>query len=80
MQAEIKAIWFDLQVATEMNCRKIQVESDCLLAVSEISKKDESYCEWDCFLSEILDLSLEYESCDFYHISRKANTLAHNIA
>ena len=80
LQAEIKAIWFGLQVAREMNYKSIQLESDCLLTVLEISKKDDSYYEWDCFISEILDLSLEYESCDFFHISRKANNLAHNIA
>ena len=43
VQAEIKAIWFGLQVAKEMNCRKIQLESDCLVAMSEISKKEESF-------------------------------------
>ena len=80
LQAERKSIWFGLLVARKMNCKKIQIKNDCLLTVSKISKKEESYCEWDWFLLEILDLSLEYESCDFYHFSKKTNTLAHNIA
>ena len=34
----------------------------------------------DCVLTKLLNLSLEFEFCDFFHVSRKANTLAHNFA
>ena len=46
LQTEIKAILFGLQVAKEMNLRKVQLESDYLVVVREISKKEDSLCEW----------------------------------
>ena len=69
-----------MQAAKEMNCQKIQVESDCLLAIKEITKKQDTFCEWISILFDILELSADFESCSFYHISRSANVLAHNIA
>ena len=50
------------------------MKSDSLIAVKEISKKDES------LLSHILELSLDFNSCLFSHISRTSNSLAHSIA
>ena len=50
------------------------------MAIKEITKKQESFCEWSSLLFDILDLSTEFESCVFYHVSRKVNGLAHNIA
>ena len=80
LQAEIKAILFGLQLVKEMNLQNIQMESDLLIAVKQISKRDEFYCEWDGLLSDILELSLDFNSCFFRHISRTSNTLAHNIS
>ena len=79
LQAEIKAILFGLQMAKEVDFKNIQMESDCLMAVTKISKNDDSFCEWNNILTDINDISLDYDSCFFSHISRIANALAHNI-
>ncbi|XWS63566.1 hypothetical protein CRYUN_Cryun06bG0111000 [Craigia yunnanensis] len=60
--AKIKAILFGVQLAKEMNIQKIQLESDCLMAIKEITKKQQSFCEWSSLLFDILDLSTEFES------------------
>ena len=80
LQAEINAILFGLQLVKEMNVPNVHVESDSLIAIIEITKKNDSFCQWDCLLSDILELSLEFNSCFFSHVSRYANTFAHNIA
>ena len=79
-QAEIKAILVGLQLVKEMNFSNVHVESDSLIAITEISKKNNSFCQWDCLLSNILELSLNFNSCYFSHVSRSSITLAHNIA
>ena len=63
IQAEIKAIIFGIQMAKDMNIRKIQVESNCLMAVKEISKRQDSFCEWSSILLDILELSADFELC-----------------
>ena len=78
--AEIKAILFGVQMAKEMGIRNIQLESDCLLAITELSKNDDSFCEWNSILMDIEAESLDYDICLFTHVSRIANALAHNIA
>ena len=62
-----------------MNLRRIQLESDCLVAVREILKKKDSLSEWNSILMDILDLSLEYEQCVFNQF-RRVNGLAHSLA
>ena len=80
LQSELKAILFGLQATKAMNLRKVQLESDCLLAVREILKKQDSLSEWHSILMDIIKLSLEFEQCEFNHISRRINGLAHSIA
>ena len=48
--------------------------------MNEILKKQESYYEWASIFMDILDMSLEFMSCSFRHISKRANELAHNLA
>ncbi|XWS26669.1 hypothetical protein CRYUN_Cryun26dG0050300 [Craigia yunnanensis] len=64
-QAEILAILFGLQVANEKDFMDIQVESDCLGAINEISRKQESLSEWGSYLLDIMDRSLDFASCSF---------------
>ncbi|XWS16948.1 hypothetical protein CRYUN_Cryun33cG0025600 [Craigia yunnanensis] len=55
-QAEILAILFGLQVANEKDFMDIQVESDCLVAINEISRKQESLSEWGSYWILWIDL------------------------
>ena len=52
-QAEIMAILFGLQMTREQDFKDLMVESDCLLAVKEISQKNESLCEWGSLIKDI---------------------------
>ena len=40
-------------MARERNIENIQLESDCLVAVKEVPKKDESFCEWGSVIVDI---------------------------
>ena len=80
MHAELfKVILFGLEVTQNNFSEPLIVESDSLLVITEISKKNDSLCEWDGIISDILKLSLEGGSCRFNHIRRFTNVLAHNI-
>ena len=80
LQAELMAILFGLQVTSEQEFKEILVESDCLLAVQEILRRQDSLCEWGSILMDIQDRSLEFNQCSFRHINRFANVLAHNLS
>ena len=80
LQAEIYAILQGLQVARELNYTDIQIESDCLVAVKEINKKESSSSEWGSIIMDIVDYFSEFDYCGICHVTRKANILAHNLA
>ena len=56
------------------------VESDSLLAIKEINKQQDLFCEWGGLILDIEDLSLNFQSYSFKHIKRAANICAHNAA
>ena len=80
LHAESLTIQFSLQMASEMNYKEIQLESDHWIVVTEISKGKESFCIWDSIFAYILDLFHCFESCSISYINRTANELAHNLA
>ena len=66
-------------MARMKNLNGIQLESDCLVAVKEILKNEESFCEWGSVISDIQELVSEFESCIISHVKRNFNHLAHNL-
>ena len=80
LQAELMAVAFGLEIAKEISFPSISVESDSLLAIQEILKQNDTFCRWECTISDILDLSLAFDSCNFTHVRRTANRCAHNVA
>ncbi|XWS23583.1 hypothetical protein CRYUN_Cryun28dG0027400 [Craigia yunnanensis] len=79
LHAKLKAILFGLEEASNFHFPFLTLESDSLLAVKEIEKQQESFCEWECIIYDIIGLSFEFQSCSFYHIRITANTCAHNL-
>lgn len=79
LHSEIKTILFGLEIARNNSFLSLIVESDSLIAVQEISKKQVSYCERESLILDIMDLSLEFQSCNFIYIRRSTNACAHNI-
>ena len=80
LHAKLKTVAFGLEIVKENSFPSILVESDSLMAIQEISKLHDSFCQWKCIISVISDLSMEYELCNFTHIRRSANMCAHNVA
>ena len=80
LQAELNAILFGLRVVQDLNIKELLVETDSLIAVNEILKKEGFFCEWESIIVDIWDLSIKFSSCFFFHISRSINVLAHSIA
>ena len=46
LQAELLVILHGLHLAMEKDFKSIHIETDSMLAVSEISKKSSSFCIW----------------------------------
>ena len=80
LQAELMAIVFGLQLAKEHSFPSILVESDSLLAIQEIAKHNDSFCQWANIISDIVDMASSYDQCSFKHTRRTANMCAHNVA
>ena len=80
LQAELMAIAFGLQLAKEHSFPSILVESDSLLAIQEIAKHNDSFCQWANIIFDIVDMASSYDQCSFKHIRRTANMYAHNVA
>ncbi|XWS63095.1 hypothetical protein CRYUN_Cryun06bG0067100 [Craigia yunnanensis] len=80
LQAELLAILFGLEKATENGYKNVQVESDSLLVVKEIEKGSNSSCEWGCIVNDICNY---VGLCDLGYVCfvrREANFFAHNLA
>ncbi|XWS33004.1 hypothetical protein CRYUN_Cryun22dG0039900 [Craigia yunnanensis] len=80
LHVEIKAILFGLEIAWNNSFISLSVESDSLVAIQEIEKHLGSLCEWESILSDIKDLSFQYERCSFHFDRSSANVFAHNMA
>ena len=80
LQAELKAILFGLEEASSNHFPFLMIASHSLLAIREIEKQQDSYCELEVLISDIISLSLEFPLCSFKHIRRYANSYAHTLA
>ena len=80
LHAELTAILFGIKEAVSIKHPYLIVESDSLMAVREIEKQRESFCEWESIILDILEISREFWSCKFSHTRRSANSFAHNMA
>ena len=80
LHAELMAVEFGLETVKEISVPFIFVESDSLMAIQEILKNQESFCQWKSIVANIFDMSLNYGFCHFTHIRRSANMCAHILA
>ena len=51
-----------------------------MIAVQEIAKKQDSLCEWNSIILDIVELSADFDFYFITHVNRLANTLTHNLA
>ncbi|XVF81387.1 hypothetical protein PTKIN_Ptkin15bG0151000 [Pterospermum kingtungense] len=66
--------------AQALQLDSIQVESDSLLAVNELRKKDSSMSEWFGIIKDVIDVSGQFSQCVFLHTKRAGNALADSVA
>lgn len=74
------AILLDLKLAAERSLKVEEVESDALLVVHEINKKEASLSEWFGILNDIHYYANKCEMVSFHHINSEANSFAHGVA
>ncbi|XVF79104.1 hypothetical protein PTKIN_Ptkin14bG0192800 [Pterospermum kingtungense] len=65
LHVEFLTIHQRLRLAIVFAYRDIQIESDCLLAVTKICKKRDSFSEWYGLVQDILELEHVFFSCNF---------------
>ena len=80
LHAELLAILYALQLAKIYDFKKVELETDSMVAVNEISKRSSSFCTWGSIISDICNLQEEFEKTCIHHIRRQCNCLAHNLA
>ncbi|XWS11866.1 hypothetical protein CRYUN_Cryun37aG0037900 [Craigia yunnanensis] len=80
LHAKLKAIAFGMEITKENSFSSILIESDSLLVIKEIMKNKESFYQWECIISDIHEMSLEFRHYSFSHIRRTGNVCAHNVA
>lgn len=81
-EAKAKAIWEGMYLALEMGFFDLVIESDSLFVLKMIEKTDKksTYSGVGLLISDISDLSLDFWSSNFTHVSRKQNGPAHLLA
>ncbi|XWS28183.1 hypothetical protein CRYUN_Cryun25bG0043700 [Craigia yunnanensis] len=68
LHAKLFAISFGLKIAWDNSFPSIMVESDSLLAIQEVTKHQEPFCEWGSLISDIMELSSNFQIFSFHHI------------
>ncbi|XVF18972.1 hypothetical protein REPUB_Repub11eG0070400 [Reevesia pubescens] len=77
---ELLAILVGMEIAKEWSLPCVILETDCLQAVQEISKKGESFAVGDCMVADIRYISCTFNKCSFVNVEREVNSLAHELA
>ncbi|OMO86337.1 reverse transcriptase [Corchorus capsularis] len=78
--AEMYTIRFGLLLALSYSFVTCEVESDSLLANIELNRQTPSLWEGGSLILQIKHIVSSFDFCSFKHVSRVANTLAHNLA
>ncbi|CAI9757430.1 unnamed protein product [Fraxinus pennsylvanica] len=78
MEVELLAMLRGLQICLPLSIQNLQVESDSMLVVQEVTKiQDESLSIWENLIHEIRLLLNRFPNIDVRHESRLSNSAAH---
>ena len=66
--------------AKDLCFQHITAESDCKELIVELSRSSNSPSQFRAIVEDCLFLSREFGSCDFTHIRRQGNRVAHELA
>ncbi|CAN0856742.1 hypothetical protein LINGRAHAP2_LOCUS6575 [Linum grandiflorum] len=78
--AEGRAILFGLQKAIAMRLTPLIVESDCKKLIDMLKKKEVCRYEIGSICSDIVELGMQSDVCDWIFVAREANNAAHGLA
>lgn len=80
IEVKLLAIFRGLQLCVPLGIPKLAVEIDCLVAMQALKEGVESVAAHRHLLMEILRLRKNFVVCNFNHISRLGNHVAHFLA
>ncbi|KAF5450764.1 hypothetical protein F2P56_031091 [Juglans regia] len=80
MEVELLAVLRGLQLCLPLGIHDLQVESDALLVVQELTKGEESMSIWGSLVLEIRNLLLRFPKVVIQHRGRMANAAADCLA
>ncbi|OMO58663.1 reverse transcriptase [Corchorus capsularis] len=80
LHAEVHAILFGFELALEHGITRCIIESDSLLAIHEINKKETVLWEGGLLIEEIREIASLFDCCSFQFVNREANSVAHSLA
>jgi len=78
--SEALAVRKGLWLARQFGIERLQFQSDCLELVQAISSRSHTHSTLAVIVDDILHLAQSFVLCDFVHIRRTANVVAHGLA
>lgn len=80
LEVKLQAILRGMQLCLPMGIPKLEVETDCLVAIQALDAGPDSFAAYHHLLREILTLKYCFEECMFSYLSRLDNRVAHMLA
>lgn len=80
LEVEFTAIFRGLQLCLPLKVRKLQVESDSLIAIQAINEGAESFAQHSTLIKELLEIKAQFQDCKFEYVSRVGNGVTHQLA
>lgn len=71
---------FGLELPRERQFQRAIVESDCLMAVTEIHKQEASFSEWFPIIKDILAMHNSFNSLSIQYVNRSCNCIADGVS
>lgn len=78
--AELMAILQGIRLAVSIDCEKLLIESNCMVAINLISKKSNCLGEVEVVLEDIWTSTYSFSDISFSHIPRDCNRVADKLA
>ncbi|XP_074295618.1 uncharacterized protein LOC141623400 [Silene latifolia] len=79
-EAEAMAVLVGVQEALHRGLNKVMVEGDCLEVIEALKKRKQGRNEFYAIISDILELSCNFNSIAWSFVGRKFNRVAHGLA
>ena len=78
--AEAIAGRMGMELAFDMNCCQVILESDCLSLIQKLSSNSEDRSNLGLVVADIISLANNFDSFSFHYVPRNANKVAHILS